>query len=58
MVVSQARPLAPPGDTQTEAWLNLTRLEVVLQVGDHPVHRVSVEQQEAVVVTDGVQTLQ
>ena len=30
----------------------------MLQVGDHPVHWVTVEEKEAVVVTDGVQALQ
>ena len=58
VVVGETGAVGPPRDAQAEAILRLVRLEVVLQIRQHPVHRVSVEQQEAVVVADGVEALQ
>jgi len=58
VVVGQPRPLKTPRDPQAEPLLHLVGLEVMLQVGDHPVHWVPVEQKEAVVVADGVEALQ
>ena len=58
MVVGQPRPLKTPRDPQAEALLHLVGLEVMLQVGNHSVHWVPVEEKEAVVIADGVEALQ
>ena len=56
MAVCKARSTLAPSDSQAKALLCPIWSEEGLEVGQHAVNGVPVEQQEGIVVTDGVHT--
>ena len=58
MIVAQTRPALPAPYRQTRLLVaRMRRMEVLLQIRNHPIARISVRPQERVIVADAVQAL-